>query len=60
MLHASVQTFDVTENLENFYKILKTKQAQSVYTILLSPCAFTLFPNMCTFIFVRFDIVRLC
>jgi predicted DNA-binding WGR domain protein len=27
MLHACVQRFDVTENLEKFYKILGTKQA---------------------------------
>ena len=30
MLHACVQRFDVTENLENFCKILGTKQAQGV------------------------------
>ena len=29
MLHACVQRFDVTENLENFCKILGTKQALS-------------------------------
>ena len=33
MLHAYVQRFDVTENLEKFYKILGTKQAHSTYLI---------------------------
>ena len=28
MLHACVQRFDVTENLEKFCKILETKQAR--------------------------------
>ena len=32
MLHACVQTFDVTRNLEKFCKILKTKQAPSPTT----------------------------
>ena len=30
MLHTCVQRFDVTENLEKFYKILGTKQAHSM------------------------------
>jgi hypothetical protein len=31
MLHACVQRFDVTGNLEKFYKILGTKQALKTY-----------------------------
>jgi hypothetical protein len=31
MLHACVQKFDVTENLEKFYKILGTKQGLSFH-----------------------------
>ena len=30
MLHACVQRFDVTGNLEKFYKILGTKQAPTI------------------------------
>ena len=37
MLHACVQRFDVTGNLEKFYKILRTKQAlNSVHTFFIS------------------------
>ena len=32
MLHACVQRFDVTENLEKFCKFLGTKQAQDTRT----------------------------
>ena len=30
MLHTCVQKFNVTSNLEKFYKILKTKQALNI------------------------------
>ena len=33
MLHVCVQRFDVTKNLENFYKILGTKQALGVLSL---------------------------
>ena len=33
MLHTCVQRFDVTENLEKFYKILETKQAPIGYGV---------------------------
>jgi hypothetical protein len=32
MVHACVQRFDVTGNLEKFYKILGTKQATVLYS----------------------------
>ena len=33
MLHACVQRFDVTKNLEKFCKILETKQAPSKHAV---------------------------
>ena len=53
MLHACVRRFNVTKNLKKFYKILRTKQAQSKNVVVLfvkagamAPTALWLHPFM--------------